>query len=84
MIQALESCSAEDDEASPFLGIAAKALAQLQFHNDTVTAAAVAWKEKYEHMEYLYNELMEKNFELAEENGQLLTKCEQLEVDEST
>jgi len=84
MIQTLEFCSTEDDrEASPFLGMAAKALAQLQCHNDMVTAAAVAWKDKYEQMEQLYNELVEKTGDLAEENDQLLIKCEQLEVDES-
>ena len=85
MIQTLEICSTAmmNDEASPLLGMAAKALAQLQSHSDTVTAEAVNWKDKYEQMGQLYNELVEENSDLAEENDQLLIKCQQLEVDES-
>ena len=85
MIQTLEICSTAmmNDEASPLLGMAAKALAQLQSHSDTVMAEAVNWKDKYEQMGQLYNELVENNGDLAEENGQLLMKCQQLEADES-
>ena len=85
MIHTLEICSTalKNDEASPLLGMAAKALAQLQSHSDTMTAEAVDWKDKYEQMGQLYNELVENNGDLVEENGQLLIKCQQLEVDES-
>jgi hypothetical protein len=85
MIQTLEICSTamENDQASPLFGMAAKALAQLQSHNETVTAEAVDWKDKYEQMGRLYSELDEKIGDLAEENEQLLIKCKQLEVDES-
>eukprot|EP00579_Thalassiosira_antarctica_P021421 CAMPEP_0201960590 /NCGR_PEP_ID=MMETSP0904-20121228/7286_1 /ASSEMBLY_ACC=CAM_ASM_000553 /TAXON_ID=420261 /ORGANISM="Thalassiosira antarctica, Strain CCMP982" /LENGTH=329 /DNA_ID=CAMNT_0048506591 /DNA_START=36 /DNA_END=1025 /DNA_ORIENTATION=+ len=40
------------------------------------------WKDKYEQMGKLYDELVENIGGLADENGQLLIKCQQLEVDE--
>ena len=63
MIHTLEICSTalKNDEASPLLGMASKALAQLQSHSDTVTAEAVDWKDKYEQMGQLNDELVEKN-----------------------
>ena len=76
MIDTLEICSTalKNDEASRLLEMAVKALAQLQTHNDTVTTEAMNWKLKYE-------QHVEKSGDLAEKNGQLLVKCQQLEVD---
>ena len=76
MIETLEICSTalKNDEASRLLEMAVKALAQLQTHNDTVTTEAMNWKLKYE-------QHVEKSGDLAEKNGQLLIKCQQLEVD---
>ena len=84
MINTLDICSTalKNDEASPLLGMAAKALAQLQSHSDRMTAEVVDWQDRYEQMGQLYNELARKSGDLAEENEQLLIKCEQHEVDE--
>jgi len=84
MIQTLEifSTTLKNDEASLLLVMAAKALAQLQSHSDTVTAEVIDWKGKYEQVGQLYNELVEKISDLTEENGQLLIKCQQFKVDE--
>jgi len=84
MIDTLEICATalKNDEASPLLGMAAKALAQLQSHSDRMTAEVVDWQDRYEQMGQLYNELARKSGDLAEENEQLLIKCEQHEVDE--
>jgi len=81
MIQLLNSCAttSHDDEAALLLGIAAKALAQLQSHSDRVMVEAVDWKDKCEQMGQLYQELEDKNGDLAKENRQLLVKCQQLD-----
>jgi len=83
MIQTLEICSSalKNDETSPLLGMAAKVLAQLQSHSDTVMAEAIDWKDKYDQMGQSYNELVDKTGDLAEESGQRLIRCQQLEVD---
>ena len=84
MIQMLDHCAttSQDDEAALLLGMAAKALAQLQSHSDRVRIEAVDWKDKYEQMGQLHQELEDQNDDLVNENGQLLVKCQQLEVDE--
>jgi hypothetical protein len=84
MIQTLDICAtnSQDDDAALLLGMAAKALAQLQSHSDKVRAEAVNWKVKCEQMGQLSQELEDKNDDLSMENGQLLLKIQQLEVHE--
>jgi len=84
MIDTLEICATalKNDESSPLLGMAAKALAQMQSHSDKMTAEVVDWQDRYEQMGQLYNEPARKSGDLAEENEHLLIKCEQHEVDE--
>ena len=84
MIQMLDICAAsqDDDEAALLLGMAAKALAQLQSHTDRVTAEATDRQGRYEQMEQSYDELAETNFDLEEENARLVLECQQLEADE--
>jgi hypothetical protein len=83
MIQMLDLCAttSQDDEAALLLGMAAKALAQLQSHSDRMRIDAVDSKDKYEQMVQLFQELEDENDDLTRENGQLLVKCQQLEVD---
>jgi len=82
MIQTLDICAttSKDDDAALLLGMAAKALSQLQSHSDKMSEEAVNWKVKYEQMGQLLQELEDKNDDLAMENGQLLLECQQLEV----
>jgi len=84
MIQMLDICAASqhDDEAALLLGMAAKALSQLQSHADRVTAEAVDRQDRYEQMEQSYDELVETNFDLEEENARLLLECQHLEAGE--
>lgn len=85
MTDTLESCAAtsQDDHAALMLGMAAKALTQLQSHNDRVMADAVDWKDKYEEMGQLFRELVgeleEEVEDLAEENEQLRVKYQERE-----
>lgn len=82
MTQMLDSCAAisHDDNAAILLGMAAKALTQLQSHSERVTVEAMDWKEKYEQMGRLFQELESKIDVLDKENGELRAKCQQHEV----
>mmetsp|Transcript_38028 Transcript_38028/g.69809 ORF Transcript_38028/g.69809 Transcript_38028/m.69809 type:complete len:377 (-) Transcript_38028:385-1515(-) len=62
--------------------MAAKAQQQVQSHSDTVKAEVDDWKGKNAQMGHLYDDLVEKVGALANENGELLIKCQQLEEDE--
>jgi len=63
--------------------IAGKALEQIQSQGETTKEEVDGWKEKHTHMEHLYDELVETIGNLADENGKLLTRCQQLEKDEA-
>jgi len=84
MIRMLDICAAsqEDNEAALLLGMAAKALSQLQSHADRVMTETMDWQDRYDQMGQSYDELMESNINLEEENARLLLECQQLEADD--
>ena len=81
IVHMLHTCatSSRDDESALLLGMAAKALAQLQAHSDRMRQEAIDWKDKCEEMGQLGQELEDTNDDLVHENGQLRVKCQELE-----
>jgi len=76
----VHAATSQDDEAAVLLRIAAKTLTQLQSHGDRVTAEAMDWRDKYEQVGDLCQELEDERDVLLEENDRLLVKCQQLEA----
>jgi len=81
IVHMLHACAStsRDDESALLLGMAAKALAQLQAHSDRMRQEAVEWKDKCESMGQLGQELEDMNDDLVYKNGQLRVKCQELE-----
>jgi len=76
----VHAATSQDDEAALLLGMAAKTLTQLQSHGDRVTAEAMEWRDTFEQVGQLCQQLEDERDVLLEENERLLVKCQQLEA----